>query len=142
MGESARAATARAVDVRGGGRGRPHHLRDRWALPTTARRRHRRGHRRLGELYALYTHPTHQGHGAGTAARAALLSRLADQGFAAAALWVLLDNRPARRWYGARGWSADGVTSQWLGAGVALEEVRLVRRLDGSREWEIAQRLV
>lgn len=86
-----------------------------------------------GELYALYTHPECQRRGAGGAVHAALLERLRARSFSVAALWVLRDNQPARRWYADHGWRSDGTSSQWLGAGVPLEEVRLVRRLHASR---------
>ncbi len=86
-----------------------------------------------GELYALYTHPDVQRRGAGGAVHAALLDRLRARGFSVAGLWVLRDNFRARRWYADHGWRPDGTSSQWVAAGEALEEVRLVRRLDSGR---------
>jgi GNAT superfamily N-acetyltransferase len=80
-----------------------------------------------GELYAIYAHPDLQGKGAGRAVHDATLARLGDQGFTLAALWVLRDNLRTRRWYGDRGWRPDGASSEWLGSGVALEEIRLTR---------------
>ncbi len=85
-----------------------------------------------GELYALYAHPQLQGRGAGLAVHDAGLDVLAGRGFGVAALWVLRDNVRTRRWYGGRGWRADGALSWWSGAGAPLEEVRLVRGTNGS----------
>jgi len=84
-----------------------------------------------GELYAIYTHPDLQGRGAGRAVHDSALDTLHSRGHQIAALWVLRDNLKTRRWYDARGWRADGATSEWLGAGVPLLEVRLTRRTNG-----------
>ena len=82
-----------------------------------------------GELFAIYTHPDHQGRGAGRALLDVVISELATRGHSTAALWVLRDNSRARDWYAAHGWHEDGATSTWLGAGVPLQEVRLSRRI-------------
>ncbi len=82
-----------------------------------------------GELFAIYTHPDHQGRGAGRALLDVVISELARRGHSTAALWVLRDNSRARDWYAAHGWHEDGATSTWLGAGVPLQEVRLSRRI-------------
>ncbi len=55
----------------------------------------------------------------------------AGRGHEVAALWVLRDNTRTRRWYGDRGWRADGASSEWLGAGVPLEEIRMTRSTSG-----------
>ena len=82
-----------------------------------------------GELWAIYTHPGFQGRGAGAAVHDELLSRLAADGWTTVALWVLRDNAAARAWYEARGWHRDGASSDWLGSGVPLLEVRFVHHL-------------
>jgi GNAT superfamily N-acetyltransferase len=81
------------------------------------------------EIYAIYTHPDLQGRGAGVAVHDAAMEVLRDQGYTRAALWVLAANDASRRWYAARGWQPDGVTSQWSSSGESLDEVRLVRDL-------------
>ncbi len=83
---------------------------------------------RLGELYALYTHPTMQGLGAGRAVHDELLVRLVGRGYADAALWVLRDNMLSRAWYERQGWRTDGATSDWVAHDVAHPEVRMRRR--------------
>jgi GNAT superfamily N-acetyltransferase len=85
-----------------------------------------------GELYAIYTRPELQGRGAGQAVHDAALGALVDRGFGTVALWVLRENAKTQRWYANRGWRADGASSQWLGAGVPLEEIRLSRTTNGS----------
>jgi GNAT superfamily N-acetyltransferase len=84
---------------------------------------------RWGELHAIYTDPSLQGRGAGSAVQDALLAALLGRGFTTAALWVLRDNLPAITWYGNRGWRPDAATSIWSGAGAPLPEIRLVRGL-------------
>lgn len=78
-----------------------------------------------GEIYALYTHPSLQGRGAGTALHGAALDLLRNDGFDEAALWVLTANVSSHRWYAARGWHADGARTNWGSEGVALPEIRL-----------------
>lgn len=79
-----------------------------------------------GEIYAIYTHPTLQGRGAGTALHGAAVDLLRTAEFHQAALWVLAANTSSRRWYAARGWRADGAVTDWVSeGGVALPEVRL-----------------
>lgn len=84
-----------------------------------------------GEIYALYTHPSLQGRGAGTALHGAALDLLRTDGFDEAALWVLTANVSSRRWYAARGWQADGARTNWGSGGVALPEIRLRFPLGG-----------
>jgi ribosomal protein S18 acetylase RimI-like enzyme len=82
----------------------------------------------LGEVYALYAHPAMQGRGFGRAVHDELLVRLARQGYAEAALWVLRDNERGRAWYERQGWRSDGSTSDWVAHDVAHPEVRMRRR--------------
>jgi GNAT superfamily N-acetyltransferase len=84
-----------------------------------------------GEIFAIYTDPAHQGSGVGLALHDAALAALAGRGIEEAALWVLRDNDRARRWYGRRGWRADGAVSMWEHKGATLPEIRLRRPLPG-----------
>jgi GNAT superfamily N-acetyltransferase len=83
----------------------------------------------LAELYAIYVDPPMQGRGAGTAVHDAVLRAQAVQGNAEAALWVLVDNVPSRRWYERRGWRADGALSSWSAGDRDLPELRMRRSL-------------
>jgi ribosomal protein S18 acetylase RimI-like enzyme len=79
----------------------------------------------LAELYAIYTHPTLQHRGAGSAVHDALTGSLRGAGFAEVALWVLVGNAPSRAWYERRGWRPDGSTSVWVADGKGLPELRM-----------------
>jgi GNAT superfamily N-acetyltransferase len=83
----------------------------------------------LAELYAIYVDPPMQGRGAGTAVHDAVLGALAQAGSDEAALWVLMDNVPSRRWYERRGWRADGALSSWSAGDRDLPELRMRRSL-------------
>jgi ribosomal protein S18 acetylase RimI-like enzyme len=83
-----------------------------------------------GEVYAIYVHPGRQGQGAGGRLLQAAARHLAGARFAAASLWVLADNRPARGFYESQRWHADGTEKPWtLTGGDTLIEVRYVRNL-------------
>jgi GNAT superfamily N-acetyltransferase len=84
---------------------------------------------RLGELYAIYVDPPHQGRGIGSALHESLLNWLAGEGYTEVALWVLEANRPSRLWYSRRGWHPDGDTGYWVADGQRLAEIRLRRHL-------------
>jgi ribosomal protein S18 acetylase RimI-like enzyme len=88
-----------------------------------------------GELYAIYTHPTLQGRGAGRALHDGALELLRNDGHDEAALWVLEANQRARAWYADRGWRADGATADWGSEGVALPPIRLRLALRDRAEW-------
>lgn len=78
----------------------------------------------LGELYAINVKPSCWGKGVGKLLLAAAHDNLRTEGFGAAVLWVLPGNARARRFYEARGWSADGVAREVTMAGAAVPEVR------------------
>lgn len=82
-----------------------------------------------GEVYAIYTHPDLQGHGAGVTVHDAGVAALRDEGYRRAGLWVLAANDASLTWYAARGWRPDGAQSRLQLAGEQLDEVRLVRDL-------------
>jgi ribosomal protein S18 acetylase RimI-like enzyme len=83
-----------------------------------------------GEVYAIYVDPACQGRGAGSRLLTAAARHLAEAHFTAASLWVLVGNRPARRFYESQGWNSDGTEQPWThpGGGTVME-VRYVTKL-------------
>jgi ribosomal protein S18 acetylase RimI-like enzyme len=83
-----------------------------------------------GEVYAIYVDPARQGRGAGSRLLAAAARHLAEAHFTDASLWVLADNRSARRFYESQGWHSDGTEQPWTHpGGDSVTEVRYVTRL-------------
>jgi GNAT superfamily N-acetyltransferase len=62
----------------------------------------------VGELYAIYVHPTSWGTGAGRLLIERAEASLRDSGFPSALLWVLAGNERAERFYRIAGWVPDG----------------------------------
>lgn len=56
-----------------------------------------------GELYVLHVRPETQGQGVGRALMRAVATRLAADGITTLLVWMLRENHPARRFYGAMG---------------------------------------
>jgi ribosomal protein S18 acetylase RimI-like enzyme len=84
----------------------------------------------VGELYAIYVHPTAWDQGIGRLLITTGEGALRELGYGAAILWVLGTNQRARDFYEAAGWRADGATKiEDAGAGVKLHEVRYTREL-------------
>lgn len=83
-----------------------------------------------GELYALYVHPEYWGRGIGAALMRAARSRLYDQGFRNAALWVMANNARAERFYKIDGWQPDGLRRTDTVWGAIVEEIRYRRALE------------
>ena len=83
----------------------------------------------VGELYAIYLHPSVWGQGIGRAPFARGEEALRSLGYRDAILWVLETNRRARDFYDAAGWRADGETKIEELADVTLHEVRYSRSL-------------
>lgn len=86
-----------------------------------------------GELYSLYVDPERWRMGAGRALMTAALTHLARNGSRSVRLWVLADNRPARRFYERCGFVADGAAATYTahrpdGTAVDLDEVRYTNR--------------
>ncbi|GAA4656267.1 GNAT family N-acetyltransferase [Streptomyces chumphonensis] len=81
--------------------------------------------RRAGELYALYVRPDLVGTGVGRALLAAVHAATGD--YDALLLWVLRDNRRARRFYEAAGYRADGAVQSETYGSVPVPEVRYAR---------------
>ncbi len=75
-----------------------------------------------GELYAIYLLQEHQGRGIGRRLACAVAQGLLSSGFDSMLLWVLEDNRRARRFYESLGGAVVGRKSIEIG-GAALVEV-------------------
>jgi len=78
----------------------------------------------LGEIWALYVLPSHQGDGVGTALLVAGVARLQTLGFTSIVLWVLSGNVSARAFYEQRGFALDGGVKNWDRDGWSLPQVR------------------
>jgi GNAT superfamily N-acetyltransferase len=78
------------------------------------------------EVYAVYVDPPRWRSGYGSTLLAHALGTVPDG--TAVTLWVLEDNRRARRFYEGHGLSADGVTKLVSIGGADLREVRYGRR--------------
>ena len=76
---------------------------------------------RVAELYALYVRPTWWSTGTGRALMERVLVRSARAGYASIALWVLRDNRRARRFYERAGFAPDGATNVLTRLGSVIE---------------------
>lgn len=86
----------------------------------------------VGEVPAIYCHPTAWGQGYGSAVHDAALAHLTRTGHHEVTLWVLAANERARTFYVRQGWHVDhgpGGARQDHVAGVLVEEVRYRRAL-------------
>jgi ribosomal protein S18 acetylase RimI-like enzyme len=86
--------------------------RDDDALPGTA------------EVRSIYLDPSATGRAIGRALFTHAVNDLRAQGYRAATLWVLEQNRRARRFYEAAGWQPDGAAKHDQRPGFVLREVR------------------
>jgi GNAT superfamily N-acetyltransferase len=77
-----------------------------------------------GELYMIYVLPEAWGTGVGRALFGHALANLAGRGFVRATLWVLEENRRARRFYEVAGGVVDAGPKPFEVGGVSLGEVR------------------
>jgi GNAT superfamily N-acetyltransferase len=78
-----------------------------------------------GEVIAINLHPSRWRQGIGRGLLQQTLKRLQQRGHAEATLWVLHGNAPARRFYEALGWTADGAEKRDdTLTGFPLHEVR------------------
>ncbi|MGI8696636.1 MAG: GNAT family N-acetyltransferase [Mycobacteriales bacterium] len=80
-----------------------------------------------GEVWAIYVLPECLSTGVGRALLDSGLARLAEQHLDPVLLWVLRDNRRARRFYQRAGFAADGATHEYEIGGAVLPEVRYRR---------------
>ncbi|MFI2662957.1 GNAT family N-acetyltransferase [Micromonospora carbonacea] len=91
----------------------------------------------LGEVLTMYVERAHWGDGTAGRLLAAAKQRLAGRGWTAYRLWVLRDNRRARRFYERAGLSPDGERTTYpvpLAGGappLGLVELRYAGLLDG-----------
>lgn len=67
-----------------------------------------RGGRAVGEVHAIHVAPEDRGQGTGKGLLDAAVQAMRSLGVRRAVLWVLEDNRAARRFYERRGWVWDG----------------------------------
>ncbi|WP_221358016.1 GNAT family N-acetyltransferase [Streptomyces beigongshangae] len=84
---------------------------------------------RVGEVYALYISPDLIGQGIGRTLLGEAHTQMKDQGFETSALWVLCDNRRARRFYERAGYRADGAAQDDVYDGITLTELHYRRVL-------------
>jgi GNAT superfamily N-acetyltransferase len=82
-----------------------------------------------GEVFALYVDPEWWGRGFGAALIFAARTRLVDDGFRHAVLWLLAGNARADRFYRIDGWAPDGLSRRDTVWGVTVNEVRYRRVL-------------
>jgi ribosomal protein S18 acetylase RimI-like enzyme len=89
----------------------------------------------VGEVLAIYQEPQRLGTGLGRTLMAAALAELDDRGFHSVRLWVLEDNKRARRFYEKAGFQPDGERSTYEvtsgGETLSLPEIRYVRGIGG-----------
>jgi GNAT superfamily N-acetyltransferase len=79
----------------------------------------------VGELYAIYAHPSCWGRGVGRALIKRAEQSLRAAGFREALLWVLEGNERAERFYRAAGWTHDGSKEdEFQGAAVVERRYR------------------
>jgi GNAT superfamily N-acetyltransferase len=83
----------------------------------------------LGEIYSLNVHPSAWGTGVGDALLIAAQDWMTGEGFRDVVLWVVRENRRARRFYERNGWTCDGSAEVGKVLGVAVPEVRYRQRL-------------
>lgn len=83
-----------------------------------------------GLIYLLYILPEYWGRGVGQDLMSAALQELQNLGISEAILWVLRDNRRARRFYEQHGWRENGQTSSADYGGVELEALCYQRTLN------------
>ncbi|MDP9795363.1 GNAT superfamily N-acetyltransferase [Catenuloplanes nepalensis] len=83
----------------------------------------------VGEIFAIYVLPAHQGGGGGRLLISGALRALAADGCDRATLWVLEGNAAARRFYEHGGWHPDGSTKRDESRGFPLDEIRYARHL-------------
>jgi len=83
---------------------------------------------RTGEIWGIYISPDNWRTGIGTRLADEAERLLTSQGYGDAVLWVLQDNRRARRFYEAMGFSPDG-GSKFIDWGKPLKAVRYRKAL-------------
>lgn len=84
----------------------------------------------LGEVVSLYLLPEYIGRGYGGPLLEAAVETLAEQGFRDVLLWVLEENRRARRFYEKHGFRSAGVFMEQETGGKLLQEVLYRRHIE------------
>jgi len=84
----------------------------------------------VGELYALYVHPSWWSTGTGRALMDHVLAKVSRAGYPDVMLWVLERNARARRFYERAGFQPDGASHVLDGLG-GVVEIRYRRALGG-----------
>jgi len=82
------------------------------------------------EVGAIYLEPDRIGTGVGRTLFEHALKDLRERGFRTSTLWVLRDNRLARRFYEVAGWQPDGAEQASSRGGPGLIETRYRRELN------------
>lgn len=80
-----------------------------------------------GEVFAIYLRPERRGQGYGRVLFAAATADLEQRGLTPLVVWVFEANPPARRFYEAAGFRADGARHAIDFDGVVVPEIRYVR---------------
>jgi ribosomal protein S18 acetylase RimI-like enzyme len=84
---------------------------------------------KVGEIAAIYVHPSHWRKGVGRALCVHALNAATRRGYELVTLWVLASNDGAKQFYEAMGFKPDGARkTERLADGCDLFEVRLCRR--------------
>jgi ribosomal protein S18 acetylase RimI-like enzyme len=87
----------------------------------------------IGEVLAIYLEPARVGTGLGRTLMAAALAELDSRGFRTVRLWVLEENKVARRFYEKAGFQPDGERSTYEvtsgGEPLSLPELRYVKTI-------------
>jgi GNAT superfamily N-acetyltransferase len=83
----------------------------------------------VGLLNAIHLDPDERGRGTGRALMIEALAGMHQRGWRRAALWVLVDNRHARRFYEAGGWTAGPIEREDSIGPVLTRQVRYHRPL-------------
>lgn len=83
----------------------------------------------VGEVYAIYVDPDHWGRGVGSDLITAGTHHLGAAGFTTAILWAHPDNRRARDFYVAHGWSDDNQLRHDVIFDLEVPETRYSRAL-------------
>ncbi|PZF97068.1 GNAT family N-acetyltransferase [Micromonospora deserti] len=82
-----------------------------------------------GLLCAIHLEPAERGRGVGRELMVDALATMRERGWRRAALWVLRENAPARRFYESGGWTPTGIErDEWVGR-VRAAQLRYARPL-------------
>jgi ribosomal protein S18 acetylase RimI-like enzyme len=83
-----------------------------------------------GEISAFYLHPDYWHQGLGTLLCESALTELSQQGFVEVTLWVLTENRGARKFYSIMGFNDTGITkTDVYFQKIALHETRYLLKM-------------